>query len=182
MVSDKCAWSRSSSSSSPLQSQMTFCQCLAQDTADGVGSARSWGLHWGASSHSSRWAMVCIAPQPHVSSVWWFQVFNSALHLPCPTRSLLRDFQVGHGRSCPLASCSVGVIPLSIHSWARVLSWCHSSLQMLVRAVSLVDWRGGTVCRKLALDFSLDGGAVCLCRGCLVSVSCALLSSWAKCA
>ncbi|XP_072771004.1 uncharacterized protein [Nerophis lumbriciformis] len=52
---------------------MTFCQYLAQDTAVGVGSARSWGLHWGASPHSS-----------------------SALHLPCSTRSLLRVFQVGH--------------------------------------------------------------------------------------
>lgn len=58
-----------SSSSSPLQSQMSFCQCLAQDTADGVGSARSWGLHWGASSHSARWDIVWTAPQPHVSSV-----------------------------------------------------------------------------------------------------------------
>ena len=57
--------------SSPLQSQMSFCQYLAQVTADGVGSARSRGLHWGASSHSCRWDIVCTAPQLHVSSVWF---------------------------------------------------------------------------------------------------------------
>ncbi|KAI9536609.1 hypothetical protein NQZ68_032404 [Dissostichus eleginoides] len=51
------------------QSQMSFCQYRAQATADGVGSARSSGLHRGASAHSSRWDIVCTDPQLHVSSV-----------------------------------------------------------------------------------------------------------------
>ena len=137
------------------------------------------GCTGGAFSHSSRWDIVCTVPQLPVSSVWWFHAFISALHLPCYTRGLLRVFQVSHGKSCPLARHSVGVIPLSIQSWARMLSWFHLSFQMLVLAISLVVWRGGTVCRKLALDFSRGGGAVCPCRGCLVSNSCALRLPWA---
>ena len=107
------------SSSSPLQSQMSFCQYLAQVTADGVCSARSWGLRWG---HS----------QLHGSSDCWFHAFISALQLSCSSRDLLAVLQVGRGRSRPLARHSVGLTPLSVQSWARVWSWWHSSLHMLV--------------------------------------------------
>ena len=75
-----------SSSLSPLRSRMSFCQYLAQVTADGVGSARSSGLNWRGSSHSSRWDIVCDAPQLHVSSGWLLHSFIGDLLLPSSTR------------------------------------------------------------------------------------------------
>ncbi len=68
---------------------------------------------------------------------------------------------------------SVGVIPLSIHSRARVLCLCHSAFQMLALVACLDVWGGKTVCRKLDLNFSLGGGAVWLSKGCLKLSSCA---------
>lgn len=138
----------------------------------GVGPARSWGLPWGGVTFQllghclycplcgSYMSSTVLYTSPAPPAVWWGS-------------SRPRE------RPCPLARHSDGVIPLSIHSWAWVLCWSHSHLQNLVRAESLVDWKGKTVCRKLALDVSLGVGAVCPYRGCLMLDSCTLRSSCA---
>lgn len=75
----------------------------------------------------------------------------------------------------PLRGCDSTLYPL-LDSGDM---FAHLSFQMLALTVCLDVWRNGTVCRKLDLDFSLGGGAIWLCRGCLVSSSYALSSSLA---